>query len=101
MFIQVVPFRERATATMVRPRGLVDKAGPVGLVHYELLRGGRILVPKTLAFNAVNNFAKNSFLERVLQQRDAGRRLLHRARRLVRLLRLQRDRRDRCPLRLG
>jgi hypothetical protein len=63
MFIQVVPFRERATTQMVRPRGLVDQAGPVGLVHYELLRGGRILVPKTLAFNAVNNFAKNSFLD--------------------------------------
>ena len=62
MFIQVVPFRERATATMVRPRGLVDEAGPVGLVHYELLRGGRILVPKTLTINAVNNFAKNAFL---------------------------------------
>ena len=101
MFIQVVPFRERATATMVRPRGLVDRPGPTGLVHYELLRGGRVLVPKTLAFNAVNNFAKNSFLDGWFNNGLRGRRLLHRAGRRVWLLCLQRDRRDRCAQWLG
>jgi hypothetical protein len=48
---------------MVRPRGLADKPGLVGIVGYELLRGGKILVPWTLAHNAVNNTAKNAFLE--------------------------------------
>ena len=63
MFIQSMPIVDAASAKMVRPRGLVDSPGPFGLVHYELLRGGQILVPRTLAFNAVNNFAKNSFLD--------------------------------------
>ena len=75
--------------------------GPVGLVHYELLRGGRVLVPKTLAFNAVNNFAKNSFLDGWFNNGLRGNRLLHRVGRRFWLLCLQRDRRDRCPRRLG
>lgn len=63
MFIQKVPILQEASARMVRPRGLADNPGPVGVVEYELLRGGKILVPKTRAFNAVNNTAKNAFLD--------------------------------------
>jgi len=57
-----VPVADLAAGSMVRGRRFDDDLGPKGVVHYELYRGGKLLLPRT-ACNAVTNTAKNRFLD--------------------------------------
>jgi hypothetical protein len=62
MFSQKVPIFDAASGQMVRPRGLIETPAPKGIIQYELWRGCRI-VTRNVSHNAVNNTAKNMFLD--------------------------------------
>lgn len=61
--MEQMPVTDLVAGSLSRGRGLADGLAPKGFFGYELLRGGKILVPRTFVRNAVTNTAKNRMLD--------------------------------------
>lgn len=61
--MEQVPVADMVAGSMVRGRGISDGPPLKGIVGYELVRGGKILVPRIIVPNAVTNTAKNRMLD--------------------------------------